>query len=364
MTIYSIGIDVSKDDFSVCLMAYKVSSQERQVVARKSFGNRSGGYKAFLSWAGRFVGQTDHPVRMTMEATGVYYESLALYISEQDRNIHLSVVLPSKAKRYLQSLGLRSKTDKIDAFGLASMGAERRLKRWEGIDPFWRELRQITRARTNLQDQRTQLRNKCHALTHSGMAGQEVLDALEKIIEELNEQIARLKDTIEEILHSRDDLGEDLKRAESIQGIGLQTIAKILAETNGFDRFTSISQLISFSGYDVVFSESGSQKGKTHISKKGSPHIRHAMYMPANVIIRQKKGPIYELYKRLVNKHGISMKAHVAIQKKLLTYVYTIWKKKEYFNPEKITQQRTEQANKVALPNDKATVDTSHAVAL
>ncbi|MCH2449593.1 MAG: transposase [Gracilimonas sp.] len=144
--MYSSGADLSKEEFSVCLAGYNLKQQSHHVIARKVFANRPGGHKACLSWLRGHAGQAGS-LWVSMEATGVYYEPLALYIAEHAPDIHLSVVLPSKAKRYLQSCGLRSKTDKIDAYGLALMGAERVLAGWAGIDPFWRNLRQLTRTR-------------------------------------------------------------------------------------------------------------------------------------------------------------------------------------------------------------------------
>ncbi|NIW43948.1 MAG: IS110 family transposase [Gammaproteobacteria bacterium] len=353
--IYSSGADISKEAFSLCVLSYHLNEQYHRVIARKEFANRPGGHKACLSWVRRHTPETG-PIRVTMEATGIYYEGLALYIAEHAPDIHISVVLPSQAKRYIQSRGLRSKTDKIDAFGLALMGAERRLTRWAGIDPFWRNLRQLTRTRGSLLDQRTQLRNQIHALRHSGVEGGAAQQALEETVAAMSQQIELLTQRIYHQLRSRSDLTEQVDRLRSIPGIGLLTIATVLAETNGFERFTSISQLISYSGYDVVIRESGKWAGKPKISKQGSKYIRRAMYMPASVVIRSGQGPTFELYQRLVGTHNIKMKGHVAVQKKLLTYMYTLWNTGRWYDPQVIKDQQ-----KVALPEGKTTVDTSYA---
>lgn len=360
--MYSFGADISKDDFSVCLLGYTLNEQRHQVMARKEFSNSPGGHKASVNWLRRHAGQAG-VVRVTMEATGVYYESLALYIAEHAPDIHLSVVLPSKAKRYMQSRGLRSKTDKIDAYGLALMGAERKLPGWAGIDPFWRTLRQLTRTRASLMDQRTQLRNQVHALAHSGQTGGEAEEALHQAIAVMSQQIDRLTRGIYQQLRSRKDLAEGMERLRSIPGIGLLTIATVLAETNGFARFGSISQLISYSGYDVVIRESGKWAGKPRISKQGSKYIRRAMYMPASVVVRSGKGPTYALYQRLVGIHNIKMKGHVAVQKKLLTYMYTLWNNGQLYDPQVIKGQQRNHQKKIALPEGKATEDTSAAKA-
>lgn len=356
--IYSLGTDISKDEFSGCLQGYSLTEQTHQVIARKTFKNSRSGFKACLKWTRRHTSDQPAPIRVTMEATGVYYEPLALYIKQYHPHMHLAVVLPSKSKKYIQSRGLRSKTDKMDAFGLALMGAERSLPAWEGIDPYWRQLRAMTRTRANLQDQRTQMRNQLHALGQSGVAVADVEESLQKCIQTLSRQIDRLYDRIRKHISERDELSQPIEYLRSIYGIGILTIACVLAETNGFEQMHSISQLISFSGYDVIIRQSGKWQGKSSISKQGSKYIRRAMFMPASAVVRSKKGPLYEFYDRLLSTHNIKMKAHVAVQKKLLTYMYVLWNKQEPFDPQHIRNLQAYH-NNVALPEGKATVDTS-----
>ncbi len=363
--IYSVGCDIAKDEFTACLLTYELTTQNSNVHSRKTFKNNLSGAKAFIKWIARQTKGSSAQIRCTMEATGIYHETLALHVVEKAIHIHLSVVLPSKAKSYLASRGLRSKTDKIDAYGLALMGSERKLDHWKGIDPFWRELRQLTRTRANLQHQITELSNQLHAQTHSGIQIAEVQKTLKKLIKTLRRERKRLGELIEKHLASRPELSERMDMVDSIPGIGRQTIAIILAETLGFENFTSSSQLMSFSGYDVIINQSGKHIGKEKISKKGSPHIRAAMFMPASTIVRTKPKPLYAFYSRLLSKHGIKMKAHVAVQKKLLSYMYTLWNKQQYYDPARITEQQNLHQKRIAPPyiDGEATVDTSFALA-
>lgn len=177
----------------------------------------------------------------------------------------------------------------------------------------------------------------------------------------MSEQIDNLMGLISKHLKSRDDLKEPIACLRSIHGIGDLTIASILAETNGFAEFHRISQLISYSGYDVVVKQSGKWCGQEKISKKGSKYIRKAMYMPASTVVRCEKGPVYHMYKRLLAVHNVEMKAHVAVQKKLLTYMYVLWNKQEKFDPTFIVEERKRHEKKKASSEDEATVDTSRA---
>jgi transposase len=119
------------------------------------------------------------------------------------------------------------------------------------------------------------------------------------------------------------------------------------------------------SGYDVIIDQSGTRIGKQKISKQGSPHIRAAMFMPASTVVRMKPELLISYYNRLLLRHGIKMKAHVALQKKLLTYMCTLSTKQQYYDPSRFVKFQDITETKVAPPysHREATVDTSLAFA-
>ena len=125
---------------------------------------------------------------------------------------------------------------------------------------------------------------------------------------------------------SEEQVNKTIKRISSITGVGKLTAATVLAETNGFELIRNKRQLGSYAGFDVREKQSGtSVKGKSRISKKGNKYLRKAMYMPALTAIRHDDR-FKAIYARLVAKHGIKMKAAVAVQRKLLEMMYTIYK--------------------------------------
>ena len=84
--------------------------------------------------------------------------------------------------------------------------------------------------------------------------------------------------------------------------------------------------MVSYSGYDVVENQSGSFRGKTKISKKGNKYIRRALYFPAISVVKHE--PMFNnLYERVFDATKIKMKGYVAVQRKLLVMIYTIFKK-------------------------------------
>ena len=109
---------------------------------------------------------------------------------------------------------------------------------------------------------------------------------------------------------------------------------KIIKQCAGIDcAKKDFAVTISVCEVDVINQESGtSVKTKPRISKRGNKHIRKAMYMPALSSIRSGENS-KEVFVRLVSKTGIKMKGVVAVQRKLLVLIYTLWKTGIFFDP-------------------------------
>jgi len=103
----------------------------------------------------------------------------------------------------------------------------------------------------------------------------------------------------------------------------------------------------------VIENQSGNRIGKTRISKKGNSRIRRAMFMPAFGVVKAKQTVFYNLYCRTFEKHKIKMKSYVAVQKKLLTTIYALWKKDEAFdNNYQYAEQEIKTENKKVAQNE------------
>ena len=89
--------------------------------------------------------------------------------------------------------------------------------------------------------------------------------------------------------------------------------------------------MVSYAGYDVVENQSGKRVGRTRISKKGNGRVRRALHIPALVTVKHE--PYFKMfYERLYQHHGVKMKSYVAVQKKILTTIFALWKKNESFD--------------------------------
>ncbi len=321
------GIDIAKDKFDCCLSSIDTSQQVR-ILAQSSFPNTLPGFKALITWAEN-KRPAGTPLAFLMEATGIYYEQLAWYLHNND--YPLSVVLPNKAKKYKESLGLKSKTDKIDAQALAAMCCERAHTLWEPVSKKIWGLRVLTRQIESLCAAKTVASNQLCAL-RCGMYRDEAIEQmLERQIALYGQHKKELHTRVEELIDSDPELKSRFEKLLTIKGLGIQTLAVIVAETNGFAGFRSGGQLVSYGGYDVVENQSGNHRGKSRISKKGNAHIRRALFFAAFNMVRYKVGGLDVFYDRIYGRSLIKMKAYVAVQKKLLCLIYALWKKDEVY---------------------------------
>ena len=65
------------------------------------------------------------------------------------------------------------------------------------------------------------------------------------------------------------------------------------------------------------------------------------MHLPALAAIRHEK-KFKAVFVRLVSKHGIKMKAAVAVQRKLLEMIYTVYSKNKAYDKNYLNQNETE----------------------
>lgn len=327
---YSVSADISGQDFKACIVT--IDNQQRiKVKARRKFDNSLSGFKAYKVWCEKNHKDKTVPMHFCMEATGVYHEELAHFLHAEGYRV--SILLANNSKKYLESLGQKTKNDKIDAQGLAQMGAERSLKKWDPPVKFYATLRSLTRYYQSLQESKTAENNRLHALKVAKHSANYVVKQTEKQLKGLKDLIKKAKEEICKHLDKNAEVRKKVNQVCEIKGVSELTVATVIAETYGFELMENAKQLTSYAGYDVIENQSGKRQGKTKISKKGNSRIRRALHLPSFNV--KKYEPVFSnLFDRTFDKHKIKMKSYVAIQRKLLTTIYALWKNDEAFDSE------------------------------
>ncbi len=330
MIKYTIGLDVANKDIKACFGSIDIH-QKFKIHGTRTFPNSASALPKFVEWIAKLQKEKDIPLRVCMEATGVYYERYAMHL-QQEGFLVFSIVLPNRSKKYFAALGMKSKNDKIDAIGLAKMAAQQDLRIWTPASKFFYSLRKLTRQRQSIQEYKTTLNGKIHAEKASAHPEELVLQQLIQHEEMLKKQLKNIDLQIEEHLKKDPQVYQKVKNIEKIKGVSTVTVSVIIAETFGFELFENAKQLISYAGYDVVENQSGKRSGKTRISKKGNARMRRVLHLPAFNVVRFNNHQFATFFYRILGRHHIKMKAYVAVQKKLLTTIFALWKKNEAFD--------------------------------
>lgn len=334
-----LGIDVAQKELVVCLGRI-YDNWIPQLYAHKTFSNTTKGFLALTEWV-KGLTDSDIAIRYVLEATGVYHESLAYYLTDQ--GLEVSVVLPNKISNYARSLTIKTITDKTASEAITMFGLERVLDVWKKPLPIYKVLRQLTRERNQVILERTMAKNQLHAEQTEAVPNSSSTERILKRIEFLNTQQKEITNEITALVSLDKKTVGHIQLLCSLPGIGILTAATVLAETNGFDLIRNKRQLTSYAGLDVKEKQSGtSVKGKPSISKKGNRSLRKAMHLPALTLIRHDEH-FKSIFVRLVSRHGIKMKAVVAIQRKLLELMFTLFKSGKMYQKDYLSEKVNEQ---------------------
>ena len=148
----------------------------------------------------------------------------------------------------------------------------------------------------------------------------EQIDLLEKQISEIEKIIAM-------------QFAQFNTKLATIPGIGTTLGATILSEIGDINRFEKPKQLIAFAGMDPSIKQSGNFVGtESHMSKRGSPFLRRAVWLAAVVAVSHD--PLFKYHFQQKMHSGKSYSQAMGyICHKLLNTIFAILKSGEDYNP-------------------------------
>ena len=148
----------------------------------------------------------------------------------------------------------------------------------------------------------------------------EQLKSLESSIAAFDEEIARLMDNFD-------------TKLETITGVGKTLAAVIFSEIGGdIKRFSSVPKLVAYAGLYPKSRQSGESKTDGRMSKRGSPYLRRAVWLAANVAAF--KDPAVRLFyqkKRSEGKDHLTVIGHVC--HKILAIIFAVLRDNKPYVP-------------------------------
>lgn len=252
------------------------------------------------------------------------------------------------------------KTDKVDAEILARLLAADFLPAVWVPDPNTDALRHLIFHRHALVQQRTQAKNRIHAILHRnlispevtdlfGKAGRRWLAGIELPVEErtLLEADLRVVDFLDqEVAAGERDLARaaqqdpQILRLLTIPGISFTSAAALKAAIGDVKRFRTPQHLVSYFGLNPSVHQSGQSAYNGHISRRGRSHARSVCIEAAHVLVRAP-GPFQAFFLRLRRRKPYNV-AITAVARKLTVLVWHMLTKGEdyYYSPPARTREK------------------------
>jgi transposase len=312
-----LGIDVAKEKFDAVLL----EAEGRQHY--RSFANQEAGFKALAKWLKSLKVASLH---VCLEATGTYGLALANYLHQA--GIKVSIVNPACIKAFAQSELKRTKTDRVDAGLIARFCRAMNPAPWQPPTEEMAQLQALLRRLESLQEMLAAEKNRWQTpgLTEAVKA------SLQRTVELLEAEIARLEREIAEHIKQHPNLQQKRDLLTSIQGIGEKTANLILSEM-GQINFTHARQAAAYAGLVPQERRSGSSvRGKARLSKRGNSRLRKALYWPA--VVAMRCNPLLkEFAARLKAAGKPTMVIIGAIMRKLIHLAFGVLKSNQPFNP-------------------------------
>jgi len=379
------GIDIASETHVVAV----VSADGAIEVKAMPFSEDAAGYQKALALLG-----TPADVLIAMEATGHYWKNLFAVLAAAGYTIAL--LNPLRTHRFAGEDLERTKTDTIDALGIARFAAQKRPAPTRLPDAATEELRELVRLRERLRQDFGDRVRQLHRLVDLGFpeftryvrsldselasailhdyptaaafrgvsvkrlaalrydgrhqAGLDLaralIDAAKRSVGQHHSAAYRVQvryacqdlDLLRRRLRELDhDIEDKLREHEvgrlltTIDGIGPQTAAYLIAETGDPGQFKSAGALAAYVGAIPGLRQSGKRNPtRAGLTPIGNARLRAALWMPTLTAVRFNPW-LRDHYQRLRARGKLPKVALVACMHKLLLAIYAVAKHRQPF---------------------------------
>jgi transposase len=348
------GVDVHRDGFVATILTSKGHET-------RDFEKTVGEIEAFKAWL-----RTKKCRAVVMESTGVYW--IPLYAALEDE----FTVKLANAQRTRKIAG--RKTDQSDSEWLAYLLRAGLIEANYVPERKIRVLRELTRLRTKMVQNRTDYKNRVHKVLQRcnirlgsklnsvfGKAGMEILNglmagkSLDEIVNESKSRVLkekrnelekvvragldeedvfvlkrclRMVESLDEELKELDariamlivDRKDEVKQISKVPGVAQVSASSILAEIGDAKRFANGKKISSWAGLCPSVYQSA-DKNLTGKLKQGSKHLRRMMLQVAHAASRTSNSRLRLFFLRVLGRRG-KKKAYVALARKILCIIH------------------------------------------
>lgn len=353
--MYIVGIDIGKNHHEASI----VSPEGKQIGRSLRFATTHKGADSLMSFIFKNIGNS--PCVFGMEATVHYWYPIYSFLKAKGYTIY--VINPIQSDSLRKMYIRQTKNDSIDSFLIAEVIRFGQFGTTSMADENILAMRQLCRYRDSVISSRTEIKLRIGTIMEqifpeyekqfSSLWVSTSMGILEKYLTPENIKNAPIDELFEII---KDKSHNRLTRAKAISikdaaadtfGIKIAQDAfsfqlkqlidrmNFLAEIGDISRFKNSSALVAFAGIDPTVRQSGEfNSTHNHMSKRGSPYLRHAIFLAATTCSFHNS-PLNAYYKKKRDQGKHHLTATGAVARKLTTIIYAVLRDSKPYEPKK-----------------------------
>lgn len=309
-----LGIDVSSKKLDICL----ISSNEDNDPSYFSLDYCQDNLSKFM---------LDHPeidhghCLIGMESTGDYHLLAARFFLEA--GFPVKILNPILTKQYTRTTIRGIKTDKTDSFLIAKL-----IKEGNGqlvnLKQLANQRKESLRLSIFLGKLSFSLKQKLSSLNRRKA---QISPAITNKLEFIRQELEELEELIVKEVITESSEQEAL--IDSIPGFAEKLSAIVSVELGDVKRFKNSKSLVAFAGLDPKIRQSGPKLNtQGRLTKRGSPHLRTALFLASNIARRFDKN-LHDYYEKKKSEGRSYKEIMCMISRKLLARIYAVLKEQK-----------------------------------
>lgn len=305
-----VGIDVSKDTLDVFIRGINCSFAVK---------NGPKGFSTLLETICNEAQCKHHQLFICFENTGKYSKMLSVFLHSMKIPFFMETPLAIK-----KSLGItRGKNDRIDAQRIADYAFEKHHKLKPTVLPGAKieNIKMLLTLREKLIKHRTAYKNGITDLHDCYREGetQFIKETQEKLICQLNEELAGVENEIERIINEDASMVKNYNLVQSVKGIAKINAFYFIAYTANFTLFATARAYACYCGIAPFENSSGTVRGRAKVHHCANKQLKSLLNMAASSAIITK-GEYRDYYNKRVKELGKSKMSTLNIIRNKLVY--------------------------------------------
>lgn len=310
MTIHDsqvvIGVDVAKDE----IVVYRSDLEQILIVENER------------SALGKWLKALPANSAIALEATNIYHLDTTEMAHEMGHDVY--VIDGSRLNRYRDGIGVRAKTDALDAALLARYLSKEsdRLRIWSPPPKAYTQLKSLLRRRAKLV-------RSCVALKQSWRNEPLLKEAFDLLLASIDQFEKAIQKALKDIVNDA-GIQDQVKRCQAVEGVGVLTAT---AAATAFLRgeFADSDEYIAFLGMDPRVRQSGQKDQRRHLSKRGDSEFRRLLH---NSAMAASRSPVWKPYYESYLARGLKgTQALVILARKLARVMFALMKNQSEYKP-------------------------------